>query len=116
MHFKSINAMLIDNYIASAFGDMFVDSNVRIDRFMDHAITYGIRMAHGSEKLEKCLRKYLRDHQQEVFDMLTKSFDIVKVRIQALLHYEKVTQKFCRTTVCRVNGKTTLDSLMREDQ
>lgn len=71
--------MLVDSYIVGAYGDMMVDSNVRVHRMMDHSITYGIRMALGSQRLEKCLRKYIRDHPQEVFDMFRKTLRIVKV-------------------------------------
>jgi hypothetical protein len=48
-------------------------------------------MAQGSEELEKCIRRYLRDHPQEVFDMLRKSLKPVKVR--GLID----TSLFCRT-------------------
>lgn len=75
---KSIEGMLIDNYIVNALGDYFKNYDVRTHEMIDHPITYGIRMAQGSEELEKCIRRYLRDHPQEVFDMLRKSLKPVK--------------------------------------
>ena len=71
--------MLLDNYIANVFGEPMIANNMRIDRMMDHPITYGIRMAKGSDRLEKCLREYLRDNRQEVFDIFKKFLKPVKV-------------------------------------
>jgi hypothetical protein len=88
---KSIEGMHIDNYIVNAVGDQLKNYDVRTHEMIDHPITYGIRMAQGSEELEKCIRRYLRDHPQEVFDMLRKSLKPVKVR--GLID----TSLFCRT-------------------
>ena len=76
---RSLDGIFIDNYVANAFGDYFILHDYRVDRMMDHPITYGIRLARGSERLEKCIRKYLRDHPSEVFDMFSKGFKVVKV-------------------------------------
>ena len=80
VHFKRIDGMFVDSYIASTFGEYFYTNKVRTDRMMDYPITYGIRMAKGSERLTKCLRKYLRDNPQEVFELLKKSLNPTKVR------------------------------------
>ena len=73
--------MLLDNYIATVFGEQMMANKMRTDRRMDHGITYGIRLAKDSEKLEKCLREYLRDNRQEVFDIFRKFLKPEKVRI-----------------------------------
>ena len=79
---KSIDGMLIDSFTASVLGKHLHNIGIRTDRMMDYPIIYGIRMAKGSERLTKCLRKYLRNHPQEVFDMLRRSLNVEKVRIQ----------------------------------
>ena len=78
VHFKKLDGMLIDSYMAGSLGKYFYENGVRTDRMMDYPITYGIRMAKGSERLTECLRKYLRNHPQEVFDMLKRSLYLEK--------------------------------------
>ena len=73
--------MLLDSYIANVYDELMIAKKIRIDRMMDHGITYGIRLAKDSEKLEKCLREYLRDNRQEVFDIFRKFLKPKKVRI-----------------------------------
>ncbi|XP_028409567.1 uncharacterized protein LOC114532236 [Dendronephthya gigantea] len=71
-----VDGIFIDNYVANLFGKTLAEYNYRVDRMMDHPITYGIRLGRGSERLQKCIRKYLKDHPQEVFDMFSKSFEV----------------------------------------
>ena len=86
-----MSGILLDSYIANSIGHHLVVNKMRVDRMMDHPITYGIRMAHGAERLEKCLRKYLRDHPQEVFDMFRKTLNPVKVRETILAQFNVLT-------------------------
>lgn len=76
---KTIDGMLIDNYVTMKYGKELENVNVRVDRMINHAITYGIRMANGSKQLERCARTYIRDNPQVVFKLLTKNVSPVRV-------------------------------------
>lgn len=79
---EKLKGSLIDNYVLTYYSEFVrVNDEVRIETTFEHAITYGlaVRSNASSDKLE-CFRRYLRNHPQEVFEIIAKNLEPLKVR------------------------------------
>ena len=91
---KILHAAMIDNFILSASTEALKKSKLRMEREIEHPVTYGIVMVHNSSKLEKCFQKYKRHYPQELFEIIADKLVPVKVRNRFFnIHYNHVTVK-----------------------
>jgi len=77
---EKLKGSLIDNYVLTYYSEFVrVNDEVRIETTFEHAITYGlaVRANASSDKLE-CFRRYLRNHPQEVFEIIAKNLEPLK--------------------------------------
>ena len=91
---EKLKGSLIDNYVLTYYSDFVrVNDEVRIETTFEHAITYGlaVRSNASSDKLE-CFQRYLRNHPQEVFEIIAKNLEPLKVR--ALLKFIAIIKKY----------------------
>jgi len=65
-----IDGALVDNFVITHSLNLIQDEPIRIERYIDHQITYGVVLAKNSSKLEKCFRQFLHNHPQEVFEII----------------------------------------------
>ena len=79
-----IDGALVDNYVLTHSLNLIQEAPIRIERYVDHQITYGMVLAKNSSKLEKCVRKFLRNHPQEVFEIIASNLVPLKVRLHLL--------------------------------
>ena len=75
-----IDGALVDNYVITHSLNLIQDEPIRIERYIDHAITYGVVLASNSSKLETCFRRFLHNHPQEVFEIIAENLVPLKVR------------------------------------
>lgn len=68
-----IDGGLVDNYVLTHSHKLINKEPIRIERYVDHKIPYGVVLAKNSSRLEKCLRKFLFDHPQEVFEIIASN-------------------------------------------
>lgn len=76
---KILHAAMIDNYILSASAEVLKKSKLRMEREVEHPVTYGIVIVDNSTKVEKCFRKYIRHYPQELFEIIHDNLVPVKV-------------------------------------
>lgn len=69
---QKVDGILIDNYALTPFPNMMKGDAIRLEKTYDHPITYGIVLSAGSEKMEKCARRYVRNYRHEIFDHVSK--------------------------------------------
>lgn len=65
-----IDGALVDNYVITHSLNLIQKEPIRIERYIDHKITYGVVLAENSSKFETCLRRFLRNNPQEVFELI----------------------------------------------
>ena len=76
---RNLDGVLIDNFVNMHYGRVFVESKLRVDRMIDHPITYGVTLRKNASYLTRCVRKYVQDNPQEVFEMISESLHPFKV-------------------------------------
>ncbi|XP_068756892.1 LOW QUALITY PROTEIN: uncharacterized protein [Montipora capricornis] len=72
-----IDGALVDNYVLTTV-NFIQKAPIRIERYVDHQIIYGVVLAKNSSKLEKCVRKFLSNHPQEVFEIIASNLASLK--------------------------------------
>ncbi|XP_068753162.1 uncharacterized protein [Montipora capricornis] len=72
-----IDGALVDNYVLTTV-NLIQEAPIMIERYVEHQIIYGVVLAKNSSKLEKCVRKILRDHPQEVFEIISSNLARLK--------------------------------------
>ena len=78
---QKLKGSLIDNYVLTYYSDFVKDNDVRIETTFEHAITYGLSVrANESSDMLNCFRRYVRNHPQEVFEIIAKYLEPLKVR------------------------------------
>lgn len=75
-----IDGALVDNYVLTHSLNLIQDEPIRIERYIDHQITYGVVLTKNSSKTEKCFRNFLHNHPQEVFEIIAANLVPLKVR------------------------------------
>lgn len=68
-----IDGALVDNYVITNSLKLIQEQPIRIERYIDHQITYGVVLAKNSSQLEKCFRRFLNNHPQEVFEIIAEN-------------------------------------------
>lgn len=75
-----IDGALVDNYVITHSLNLIQEEPIRIERYIDHKITYGVVLAQNSSKFETCLRRFLHNNPQEIFEMIAANLVPLKVR------------------------------------
>lgn len=76
---QKLKGSLIDNYVLTYYSDFVKDNDVRIETTFEHAITYGLSVrANESSDMLNCFRRYVRNHPQEVFEIIAKNLEPLK--------------------------------------
>lgn len=78
---QRLKGSLIDNYVLTYYSDFVKDNDVRIETTFEHAITYGLSLrSNASSDMLNCFRRYVRNHPQEVFEIIAQNLEPLKVR------------------------------------
>ncbi|EDO38832.1 predicted protein [Nematostella vectensis] len=75
---RTLNGSLIDNYVLTHYSKYLSTNPIRIETTYDHPITYGLVVRHNSSRMVNCFRGYLRNHPQEVFEVIAKYLEPLK--------------------------------------
>lgn len=80
---NDIDGALVDNYVVTHHVKLIQDDPIRVERYIDHQITYGLVLAQNSSRLEKCIRNFLKNNPQEVFEKIAAN--LVPLRVSNLV-------------------------------
>ena len=76
-----IDGALVDNYVLTHSLNLIQKEPIRIERYIDHSITYGVVLPKNSSRFEKCVRSFLRNHPRETFEIIAANLVPLKVRV-----------------------------------
>lgn len=76
---KKVDGVMVDNYVAVYFSKEIIKRSFRVDQMIKHPITYGVMLGKNASKLERCLRKFILDNPQEVFEIISHNLHLLKV-------------------------------------
>ena len=76
-----IDGLLIDNYALTRFSQFLEKGQgLRVERTIEHPITYGLVLPSGTPQTTQCVRRYMRNYNHEIFDHIAKYLIPIKVR------------------------------------
>ena len=77
---QEVDGILIDNYALTRFSKMMEKESIRVERTIEHPITYGLVLPTGSPNTTQCVRRYMDSFSHEIFEHIAKHLKPVKVR------------------------------------
>ena len=79
---KDVEGILIDNYALTRFSKMMEGDTIRVERTIEHPITYGLVLPTGSPRTAQCVRRYMDNYDHEIFQHIAKHLKPIKVKYQ----------------------------------
>ena len=76
---QEVDGILIDNYALTRFSNLMEKEPFRVERTIEHPITYGLVLPSGSPNTEHCVRRYMRNYNHEIFERIAKHLIPIKV-------------------------------------
>lgn len=76
---QEVDGILIDNYALTRFSKMMEEEPIRVERTIEHPITYGLVLPTGSPITTQCVRRYMDSFNHEIFMDIAKHLKPVKV-------------------------------------
>ena len=76
---QEVDGILIDNYALTRFSNWMEKEPIRVERTIEHPITYGLVLPTGSPITTQCVRRYMTNFDHEIFDNIAKHLKPVKV-------------------------------------
>ncbi|XP_031567022.1 uncharacterized protein LOC116301975 isoform X2 [Actinia tenebrosa] len=70
---NEIDGALVDNYVITHFLEFIKDEPIRVEKYIEHPITYGVVLARNSSRLERCIRHYIINYPQEIFERIAEN-------------------------------------------
>ena len=77
---SEIDGALVDNYVISYFLNLISDEPIRVEKYIEHGISYGVGLTSNSSQLEKCMRYFVKNYPQEVFEVIAGKLQPLRVR------------------------------------
>ena len=77
---QEVDGILIDNYALTRFSKMMEKESIRVERTIEHPITYGLVLPTGSPNTTQCVRRYMDNFNHEIFEHIAKHLKPIKVR------------------------------------
>lgn len=75
---QEVDGILIDNYALTRFSNLMEKEPFRVERTIEHPITYGLVLPSGSPNTEHCVRRYMRNYNHEIFERIAKHLIPIK--------------------------------------
>lgn len=76
-----IDGLLIDNYALTRFSQFLEKGQgLRVERTIEHPITYGLVLPSGAPQTTQCVRRYMRNYNHEIFDHIAKYLIPIKTK------------------------------------
>jgi len=75
---QEVDGILIDNYALTRFSKMMEEEPIRVERTIEHPITYGLVLPTGSPITTQCVRRYMDSFNHEIFMDIAKHLKPVK--------------------------------------
>lgn len=75
---QEVDGILIDNYALTRFSNWMEEEPIRVERIIEHPITYGLVLPTGSPVTTQCVRRYMKNFDHEIFDNIAKHLKPVK--------------------------------------
>ena len=87
---QEVDGILIDNYALTRFSNLMEKEPFRVERTIEHPITYGLVLPSGSPNTEQCVRRYMRNFNHEIFERIAKHLIPIKVNPVVNLNLEPI--------------------------
>ena len=75
-----IDGALVDNYVISHSLNLIENVPIRVEKYIDHEIFYGVGLASNSSRLERCMRYFVSNYPQELFEIIASKLRPLRVR------------------------------------
>lgn len=110
-----VDGLLIDNYALTRFSKLMEkEKGLRVERTIEHPITYGLALPSGEPQTTQCVRRYMRNYNHEIFDHIAKYLIPIKSKqndknlaveaTEALFYQQKTFVKIVRNGVIIVGS------------
>lgn len=77
---QDVDGILIDNYALTRFSKLMENASIRVERTIEHPITYGLVLPTGSPNTTQCVRRYMDNFNHEIFEHIAKYLQPLKVK------------------------------------
>ena len=78
---SEIDGAFIDSFIITAHLDLIKDHpGLRVERTIEHPVTYGMVLAGNSSQMANCARRYVENYPRRVFQKIAHHLKPLKVR------------------------------------
>ena len=67
---QEIDGALVDNFVITKVKELLKDKPVRIEKFIEHPITYGVALGQNSSKMARCLRHFKTSYARKVWEAI----------------------------------------------
>lgn len=111
---QGVDGILIDNYAVTRFSKILEGGTIRVERTIEHPITYGLVLPTGSPNTTKCVRRYMDNYNHEIFEHIAKHLkplkssnnekDYAVKEVERLFYQESLFNKVIRIGVGVVGG------------
>ncbi|XP_078360358.1 uncharacterized protein LOC144644704 [Oculina patagonica] len=114
--YQEVDGILIDNYALTRFSNRMAKEPFRVERTIEHPITYGLVLPSGSPNTEQCVRRYMKNFNHEIFERIAKHLKPIKSESTDKNYAVKATeglfyQEHMFSTIVRI-GVITVASLV----
>ena len=77
---SEIDGAFVDSFIITAHLNLIRDHpGIRIERTIEHPVTYGMVLAGNSSRMESCARRYVENYPRKVFQKIAEHLKPLKV-------------------------------------
>ena len=78
---SEIDGAFFDSFMITAYLNLIKDHpGLRVERTIEHPVTYGMVLAGNSSKMEACARRYVENYPRKVFQRIALHLKPLKVR------------------------------------
>ena len=78
---SEIDGAFVDNFIITSHIDLIKDHPIRIEKTIQHPVTYGMVLAGNSSQTAACMRRYVENYPRKVFQKIAEHLKPLKVTI-----------------------------------
>ena len=81
---SEIDGAFVDSFIITSHLDLIKDHPIRIERTIEHPVTYGMVLARNSSRTSACMRSYAENYPRKVFQKIAEHLQPLKVTISMI--------------------------------
>ena len=87
---QEIDGALVDNFVITKVKEQIKNEPVRIEKFIEHPVVYGLALGFNSSKMARCMRHFKTSYARKVSEAITVNLQPVKVRLFFVVTFTKL--------------------------